>query len=95
MAAGGRTKRAPRRRAAAGKAAITGDTVAAPMQGTIVKIEVSEGQRVAEGDTLLVLEAMKMENALQAHKSGVVTGLAIAPGDSVTKNQALFEILDD
>ena len=95
MAAGGRTKRAPRRRAAAGEAAITGDTVAAPMQGTIVKIEVSEGQRVAEGDTLLVLEAMKMENALQAHKSGVVTGLAIAPGDSVTKNQALFEILDD
>ncbi len=95
MAAGGRTKRAPRRRAAAGEAAITGDTVAAPMQGTIVKIEVSEGQTVAEGDTLLVLEAMKMENALQAHKSGVVTGLAIAPGDSVTKNQALFEILDD
>lgn len=95
MAAGGRTKRAPRRRAAAGEAAITGDTVAAPMQGTIVKIEVSEGQTVAEGDTLLVLEAMKMENALQAHKSGVVTGLAIAPGDSVTKNQALFEILED
>ena len=64
------------------------------MQGTIVTLEVSEGQRVEEGDSLLVLEAMKMENAVKAHKSGIVTNLTVSPGDGVTKNQPLLEIIE-
>ena len=94
MAAGGKAKRAHKRRAAAGEAVITGDTVASPMQGTVVKFEVAEGDRVAEDDVLLVLEAMKMENAVKAHKAGIVTGITIAEGDGVAKNQALFDIID-
>lgn len=94
MAAGHQVARAPRRRATAAEAAVTGDSVAAPMQGTIVTLEVSEGQRVEEGDSLLVLEAMKMENAVKAHKSGIVTNLTVSPGDGVTKNQPLLEIIE-
>ena len=61
---------------AAGKkagAAASGDSVASPMQGTIVKVTVSEGDSVEEGDTIVVLEAMKMEQPLKAHKAGTVT----------------------
>ncbi|MYX77406.1 biotin carboxylase N-terminal domain-containing protein, partial [Streptomyces sp. BpilaLS-43] len=67
----------PKRRAAkkAGSAA-SGDTLASPMQGTIVKIAVEEGQEVKEGDLVVVLEAMKMEQPLNAHRSGTVKGLA-------------------
>ena len=54
----------------------SGDAVASPMQGTIVKVAVEEGQEVAEGDLVVVLEAMKMEQPLKAHKAGTVTGLA-------------------
>lgn len=94
LATRGQLRRARKRRGAASQLQLTGDTVAAPMQGTVIKVEVREGEIVSEGDTLLVLEAMKMENAVKAHKSGVVTGLNVVPGDGVTKNQALFELLD-
>ncbi|WP_459610953.1 acetyl/propionyl/methylcrotonyl-CoA carboxylase subunit alpha [Corynebacterium urogenitale] len=94
MAAGGSLRRPRRRRGKAGQVAITGDTVASPMQGTVIKVDINEGQEVSEGDTLLVLEAMKMENAVKAHKSGVVSGLSVHPGDGVTKNQPLLEITD-
>lgn len=87
-------KKAKKRRAGGSKAAISGDAVAAPMQGTVIKINVEEGAEVAEGDTVVVLEAMKMENPVKAHKSGVVTGLAIAAGEGVTKGQVLLEIKD-
>jgi acetyl-CoA/propionyl-CoA carboxylase biotin carboxyl carrier protein len=75
----------PKRRAAkkAGSAA-SGDTLASPMQGTIVKIAVEEGQEVKEGDLVVVLEAMKMEQPLNAHRSGTVKGLTIEVGASVT-----------
>lgn len=98
LALGGGTgapkKKAKKRRAGGSKAAISGDAVAAPMQGTVIKINAEEGAEVAEGDTVVVLEAMKMENPVKAHKSGVVTGLAIAAGEGVTKGQVLLEIKD-
>lgn len=92
--AGAPKKKAKKRRAGGSKAAISGDAVAAPMQGTVIKINAEEGAEVAEGDTVVVLEAMKMENPVKAHKSGVVTGLAIAAGEGVTKGQVLLEIKD-
>ncbi|TDD87627.1 acetyl/propionyl/methylcrotonyl-CoA carboxylase subunit alpha [Saccharopolyspora karakumensis] len=86
-------KAKPRKRSA-GKAggAASGDAVAAPMQGTIVKVAVEDGQEVAEGDQIAVLEAMKMENPVTAHKAGTVTGLTAKPGDSVTQGTTLCEI---
>ncbi|GAA3225258.1 acetyl/propionyl/methylcrotonyl-CoA carboxylase subunit alpha [Dactylosporangium siamense] len=77
---------APRRRSAAKKQAGTagGDALTSPMQGTIVKIAVAEGDTVAEGDLIVVLEAMKMEQPLNAHKAGVVTDLAATVGEVVS-----------
>ncbi len=62
------------------------------MQGTVIKVAVEEGAEVAEGDTVVVLEAMKMENPVKAHKAGTVTGLSIEAGAQVNKNAVLFEI---
>jgi acetyl-CoA/propionyl-CoA carboxylase biotin carboxyl carrier protein len=64
------------------------------MQGTIVKIAVEEGQEVNEGDLVVVLEAMKMEQPLNAHKSGTIQGLSAAIGASVTSGAAICEIKD-
>jgi acetyl-CoA/propionyl-CoA carboxylase biotin carboxyl carrier protein len=91
--AAGRAK--PRKRSG-GKstAAVSGDAVAAPMQGTIVKIAVADGQRVEAGELVMVLEAMKMENPVTAHKGGTVSGLAVAAGDAVTQGTVLLEIKD-
>ncbi|KDQ69165.1 acetyl/propionyl/methylcrotonyl-CoA carboxylase subunit alpha [Streptomyces halstedii] len=85
----------PKRRAAkkAGSAA-SGDTLASPMQGTIVKIAVEEGQEVKEGDLVVVLEAMKMEQPLNAHRSGTVKGLSATVGTSVSSGAAICEIKD-
>jgi acetyl-CoA/propionyl-CoA carboxylase biotin carboxyl carrier protein len=69
-----------------------GDALTAPMQGTIVKLTVSEGDTVAAGDTVVVLEAMKMEQPLTAHKAGVVTGLKAAVGEVVQSGAILCEI---
>ncbi|MFD5104425.1 biotin carboxylase N-terminal domain-containing protein [Streptomyces cinereoruber] len=85
----------PKRRAAkkSGPAA-SGDTLASPMQGTIVKIAVEEGQEVEEGDLIVVLEAMKMEQPLNAHRSGTVKGLNAEVGASVTSGAAICDIKD-
>jgi acetyl-CoA/propionyl-CoA carboxylase biotin carboxyl carrier protein len=74
--------------------AASGDTLASPMQGTIVKVAVDEGQTVAAGDLIVVLEAMKMEQPLNAHKAGTVVGLAAAIGATVTSGAAICEIKD-
>ncbi|MGH1563440.1 acetyl/propionyl/methylcrotonyl-CoA carboxylase subunit alpha [Mumia sp. DW29H23] len=92
-AAGGAKK--PKR--AAGKkagAAAGGDALVSPMQGTIVKVAVEDGQTVAEGDLIVVLEAMKMEQPLNAHKAGTITGLAATPGETVTAGAVVAEIKD-
>ncbi|GAA2844244.1 acetyl/propionyl/methylcrotonyl-CoA carboxylase subunit alpha [Crossiella cryophila] len=88
-------KAKPRKRAG-GKAgaAVSGDAVAAPMQGTIVKVAVEDGQRVSAGELLVVLEAMKMENPVTAHKDGVVTGLSAKAGETVTQGSVLCELKD-
>jgi acetyl-CoA/propionyl-CoA carboxylase biotin carboxyl carrier protein len=64
------------------------------MQGTIVKIVAGEGQRVSAGDTVVVLEAMKMEQPLTAHKDGTVTGLAVTTGQAVAAGDALCQLKD-
>ncbi|WP_293831248.1 biotin carboxylase N-terminal domain-containing protein [uncultured Corynebacterium sp.] len=84
-------KRKPKKRRA-NKAAVSGDAVASPMQASVIKVNVEEGQEVAEGDVLLVLEAMKMENPVKAHKAGAVTGLAVEVGGQVNKGAVLMEL---
>ncbi|WP_169501846.1 biotin carboxylase N-terminal domain-containing protein [Kribbella catacumbae] len=95
-AAGAGTKKKPSRRAGgSGKgAAASGDSLTSPMQGTIVKIAVEEGTTVAEGDLVVVLEAMKMEQPLNAHKAGTVTGLSAEVGATVAAGAAICEIKD-
>lgn len=87
--------KAPRRGGGkAKKAAAGGDTLVSPMQGTIVKVVASDGDAVSEGDTVVVLEAMKMEQPLTAHKSGTITGLTAAVGQTVTAGATICEIKD-
>jgi acetyl-CoA/propionyl-CoA carboxylase biotin carboxyl carrier protein len=85
-------KPAPRRGGGQRAAAAGGDTLASPMQGTIVKIAVADGDTVAEGDLVVVLEAMKMEQPLNAHKAGVVEGLTAAVGDVLAAGAAICRI---
>jgi acetyl-CoA/propionyl-CoA carboxylase biotin carboxyl carrier protein len=92
--AGGTGAKAARQRGSGRKqtGAAGGDALTSPMQGTIVKIAVSEGDTVAEGDLVVVLEAMKMEQPLNAHKAGVVTGLAAAVGEVVPAGTVICEL---
>jgi acetyl-CoA/propionyl-CoA carboxylase biotin carboxyl carrier protein len=71
-----------------------GDALVSPMQGTIVKIVAEEGAIVAAGDAIVVLEAMKMEQPLTAHKAGTVTGLAAEVGKTVSSGAVICEIKD-
>jgi acetyl-CoA/propionyl-CoA carboxylase biotin carboxyl carrier protein len=90
--AGGPTRRTARKGPA--MRASSGVTLASPMQGTIVKVAVAEGAIVAEGDLVVVLEAMKMEQPLTAHKAGTVAKLTAAIGSSVTAGAVICEIHD-
>lgn len=90
-AAGG-AKKAKRAGGKKAGAAASGDAVTSPMQGTIVKVVVEEGQEVAEGDTVVVIEAMKMEQPLKAHKAGTVTGLNAEVGATVTNGAVICEV---
>ena len=73
---------------------IKGNTVFAPMQSNVVKVAVTEGEHVNEGDLLLVLEAMKMEQPVTAHRSGRVSGLAVEPGTTLSAGTKILEIED-
>jgi acetyl-CoA/propionyl-CoA carboxylase biotin carboxyl carrier protein len=92
----GRTPSARPRRGGAGRragpAARAGDDLVSPMQGTIVKIVAEEGQQLAAGDTVVVLEAMKMEQPLTAHKAGTVTGLAVQVGQTVSAGEIICKL---
>ncbi|MDT0118605.1 biotin/lipoyl-binding protein [Kocuria marina subsp. indica] len=70
----------------------SGDSLSSPMQGTIVKIAVANGDEVSEGDLIVVLEAMKMEQPLTAHKSGVIKDLDVSEGDTVSAGTVLASI---
>jgi acetyl-CoA/propionyl-CoA carboxylase, biotin carboxylase, biotin carboxyl carrier protein len=74
----------------AGQAA--GDAIRAPMQGTVIRVEVSDGDEVTAGQLLAVVEAMKMENPLRAPHPGRVTALHVAPGDTVAQGATLCQI---
>jgi len=96
--AGGGPKKAPRRvaqnsakRAAGG----SGNALVSPMQGTIVKVVAAEGDRVSAGDTVVVLEAMKMEQPITAHKDGTITGLSVSVGQSIASGAVICEIKDE
>ena len=87
------TQTKPRKRnTGGGKTAVSGNAVTAPMQGTIVKVAVEDGQQVEQGELLVVLEAMKMENPVNAHKAGTVSGLTADVGGTVNQGSALLEI---
>jgi acetyl-CoA/propionyl-CoA carboxylase biotin carboxyl carrier protein len=79
---------------AASAAGATGDALPSPMQGTVVKVAVNEGDKVAAGDLIIVLEAMKMEQPLVAHKDGVISKLKAVVGESVSSGTVLCEIIE-
>jgi acetyl-CoA/propionyl-CoA carboxylase, biotin carboxylase, biotin carboxyl carrier protein len=90
---GGDTGRArPRKRGGGRAATVSGNAVIAPMQGTVVKVAVSEGDAVDTGDLIVVLEAMKMENWVTAHQAGTITGLTAQAGTSLTQGTVLCQI---
>ena len=81
-----------RDRAGAGGAA-GGDAVVSPMQGTVLAVEVEENDTVEAGQVLCVVEAMKMENEIRAHRAGTVADLAVAAGGGVTSGQVICRVL--
>jgi acetyl-CoA/propionyl-CoA carboxylase biotin carboxyl carrier protein len=92
VVAGG-AKKAKHSRKASGPAA-GGDSLTSPMQGTIVKIAVEEGQQVTAGDLIVVIEAMKMEQPINAHKDGVISGLSTEIGATVGSGEIIATIAD-
>jgi acetyl-CoA/propionyl-CoA/long-chain acyl-CoA carboxylase, biotin carboxylase, biotin carboxyl carrier protein len=91
---GTRPKKPPRRQGGGATKTLSGNALTSPMQGTIVKVAVAEGDQVKAGDLVVVLEAMKMEQPLTAHRSGIVTNLKAQVGATVTSGSTLCEIAD-
>jgi acetyl-CoA/propionyl-CoA carboxylase biotin carboxyl carrier protein len=65
------------------------EAVVSPMQGTVLAVEVAEGDEVGEGQVICVVEAMKMENEITAHRHGQVTGLSVVAGEAVKTGQVI------
>jgi acetyl-CoA/propionyl-CoA carboxylase biotin carboxyl carrier protein len=93
-AAAGTAKKAKRKGGKGAGAAAGGDSLVAPMQGTVVKVTVTEGQEVAAGDQVIVVEAMKMEQPINAHKAGIITGLKVEVGGPIGSGEIVAEIKD-
>ena len=93
-AAGPAKDRRPKRERKRSTAAASGDAVSSPMQGTIVKVAVEDGATVEAGDLIVVLEAMKMEQPLNAHKAGVISGLAAEIGQTLSAGTTICSIKD-
>jgi len=91
-AAAPRARSGGRRSGKAAGGTPTGDELVSPMQGTIVKIVAADGEHVEAGDTIVVLEAMKMEQPLTAHKAGTVSGLSIAVGQTVPAGAVICQL---
>lgn len=89
---GGAARARPRKRGSGRVAAASGEAVVAPMQGTVIRIAVADGDIVEVGDLIVVLEAMKMENPVTAHQAGTVTALTVQSGTSVTQGTVLCQI---
>ncbi|WP_235833634.1 acetyl/propionyl/methylcrotonyl-CoA carboxylase subunit alpha [Aeromicrobium chenweiae] len=90
----GGSKKAKRKADKGAGAAAGGDSLVAPMQGTVVKVAVEEGQEVAVGDQVIVVEAMKMEQPITAHKAGIITGLTVTVGGPIGSGEVVAEIKD-
>ena len=84
-----------RRGRGSGRAGAESDTVASPMQGTVVGVEVAEGDTVVAGQVICVIEAMKMENEIAAHRDGVIRGLTIEPSQAVAAGQPICVVADE
>ena len=93
-ASGGAKKPKKGRKGGGAGAAVSGDSLTSPMQGTVVKLAVEEGQEVAEGDLVVVIEAMKMEQPINAHKAGVITSLAAEVGATIGAGAVVADIKD-
>ena len=91
---GAERARGSRRGGGRSAAAGSGATLVSPMQGTIVKIVAADGEQVSAGDTVVVLEAMKMEQPLTAHKAGTVAGLSVQIGQTVPAGEVICQIRD-
>jgi acetyl-CoA/propionyl-CoA carboxylase biotin carboxyl carrier protein len=81
-----------RERAGAGAGGAGSDAVASPMQGTVLQVKVAEGDTVETGDVICIVEAMKMENEVTAHRGGTVVELSVAAGQPVTAGQTICVI---
>ncbi len=90
----GRRSRSSARRPGGPRGGASGDSLVTPMQGTIVKVIAAEGTTVSAGDTVVILEAMKMEQPLTAHKAGTVTGLTVEVGQTVSADTEICQIKD-
>jgi acetyl-CoA/propionyl-CoA carboxylase biotin carboxyl carrier protein len=84
-----------RAREAQGPGGAGSEAVVSPMQGTVLKVEVAEGDEIEAGRVLCVVEAMKMENEITAHRAGRVADLSVAPGDAVGSGQVICRVLSD
>jgi acetyl-CoA/propionyl-CoA carboxylase, biotin carboxylase, biotin carboxyl carrier protein len=69
------------------------DAVVSPMQGTVLQVDVADGDEIEAGAVVCVVEAMKMENPIVAHRSGVVTDLSVRPGDQVRSGQLICTVV--